>query len=68
MKTGTAIATTIRPFVNIADTVLKTNLGGCQGCKQMEQDFNNAEHLRDYTNAVMDRIRKRGKYKPTNQT
>ena len=63
MKTGTAIARTVRPFVNIADTILHTNLGNCRGCRQMEQDFNHAEYLRDYTNAVMDRIRKRGKYK-----
>ena len=34
------------------------------GCGKMKDDFNQAQHLRDYGKAVLDRIRKRGKYKP----
>lgn len=63
MKIGTAIARAVRPAVNAVDYVFHTDFGNCTGCKQMEQDFNNAEHFRDYSNAVLDRIRKRGKYK-----
>ncbi len=31
-------------------------------CAKMRDDFNNAQHLTEYVTAVLDRIRKRGKY------
>jgi hypothetical protein len=32
-------------------------------CAKTRDDFNNAKYVRDYANSVLDRIRKRGKYK-----
>lgn len=32
-------------------------------CAKMRDDFNNAQSMKDYANAVIDRIRQRGKYK-----
>ncbi len=66
MKTGNAIA-------SVATPIARTLGMGCidpetkelrpeSNCAKMRQDFNNAQYPQDYLNAVLDRIRKRGKY------
>lgn len=68
MKPGTAIsyfATPIAGFVGVdCYDPMTHDLRPDSNCAKMRDDFDNAEHIKDYTNAILDRIRKRGKYEP----
>lgn len=67
MKIGDAIAN--NPIVHAIGLAtgcvdpVTNDLRPESNCAKTRDDFNNAEHLRDYASSLLDRIRKRGKYK-----
>ncbi len=47
MKLGDAIATISQPIAHAIDAVARTNIAGCNGCKQMQQNLNSGMTLTD---------------------
>jgi hypothetical protein len=70
MKLGTKIET--NPIVHAVGKMtgcvdpVTHKLNPESNCAKMRDDFDNAQYVKDYGKAVLDRIRKRGKYTKPN--
>lgn len=51
---GDKIATVAQPVARTIDRVLGTNVAGCGGCKQMQQNLNNGMSIK---NAIVERLK-----------